>query len=242
MQHKILTSVSALAFFAVAACGDASVETPDSETAETPDSTTVEVAAAPTTVDLSEVSSGPYSLEKTHAFLTFEVGHNRGLSHYRVSFTDYDASLDFDADNPEASSLTVSINPTSLNTNYPGDYKAGHADSGFDTWEEDLARDEKIFNADAHPQITFQSTSVSLTGEDTGEVTGDLTLLGVTKPVTLDVTFNGHGNASWYGERDLIGFDASTTIKRSEFGMDAMIPNISDEVLVEFSGEFLQDE
>ena len=76
----------------------------------------------------------------------------------------------------------------------------------------------------------------------TGTVTGDLTLLGVTKPVSLDVSYNGVANPPWFGERDVIGFDASTTVQRSEFGMAAYIPNISDAVTVEFSGEFLQDE
>ncbi|MEQ9314317.1 MAG: YceI family protein, partial [Henriciella sp.] len=73
-------------------------------------------------------------------------------------------------------------------------------------------------------------------------VTGDLTFLGVTRPVTLDVTYNGTANAPWYGERDLIGFDATTTINRSEFGQDSLQGVISDEVVIEFSGEFLQDE
>ena len=80
------------------------------------------------------------------------------------------------------------------------------------------------------------------TGDLTGTVTGDLTLLGVTNPVTLDVTYNGVANPPWYGGRDVIGFDASTTLNRSDVGMGAYIPNIGDAVKVDFSGEFLQDE
>ena len=129
-----------------------------------------------------------------------------------------------------------------VETNYPGDYKAGHADSQWESWNEDVSRDAKWLNADEFPEITFVATDIARTGDLTGTVTGDLTLLGVTKPVTLDVTYNGVANPPWFGERDVIGFDASATVQRSEFGMAAYIPNISDAVTVEFSGEFLQDE
>ena len=97
-------------------------------------------------------------------------------------------------------------------------------------------------NAGAYPQITFTSTEVTRTGDTTGTVTGDLTFLGQTQPVTLDVTFNGVANVPWFGTRDIIGFDAVTTINRSEFGQDTLQGMISDEVVVEFSGEFLQQE
>ncbi|MEO0818373.1 MAG: YceI family protein [Pseudomonadota bacterium] len=191
---------------------------------------------------LAEVNGGAYSLERTHAFLTWKVGHQRGISDYTVQFGDFDADLNFDPADPAASTLSVTINPASLIVNYPGDYKAGHADSGFETWAEDMARNERWLNADTHPEITFTSTDVALTSGNTGTVTGDLTFLGTTLPVTLDVTYNGVGGAPWYGERDLIGFNATTTINRSDFGMTAAIPNVSDAVTIEFSGEFLQDE
>jgi len=239
-MNQILTlTAAAAASVALVACGgasDAPAETTPSEVAA-PEAPSV---AAPTNLD--GVASASYSLEKTHAFLTAYVGHATGISDYRISLTDLDAKLNFDTANPAASTLEVTINPMGIETNYPGDYKAGHADSGFETWNEHVARDATILNADAHSAITFKSTSASLNGGNSGQVTGDLTLLGVTKPVTLDVTYNGTGNAPWFGERDLIGFDATTTIKRSDFGMNAMIPIITDEVKIEFSGEFLQDE
>jgi polyisoprenoid-binding protein YceI len=97
-------------------------------------------------------------------------------------------------------------------------------------------------NAGEFPEIYFASTDISRTGDASGTVTGDLSFHGQTNPVTLDVTFNGLANAPWYGERDLIGFDASGTISRSSFGQDALQNMISDEVTVEFSGEFLQVE
>lgn len=235
----LTASASALAL--LAACGGGEPASPESDAPAPPPP--VDAAAAETDyAPLEEVSAANYSLERTHAFLTWKVGHSGGLSSYRVAFTDYDADLQFDPETPENSSLTVTINPMGVVSNYPLDYKAGHADSEFETWDEDISRNARWLNADEHPEITFTSTAVERTGEDTGTVTGDLAFLGQTLPVTLDVTFNGNGNAAWFGERDLIGFDATTTINRSDFGMTAAIPNISDEVVIEFSGEFLQDE
>ncbi|MEM5518399.1 YceI family protein [Henriciella sp. AS95] len=183
---------------------------------------------------LDGVAADTYQLDKTHAFLTWTVEHN-GLSSYTVNFTDFDATLEFDPEDLSASSVTVTIDPMGLETNYPDDAKRGE-------WHEELSTDDRFLNGDEHPEITFVSTSAEQTGDFTGTVTGDLTFLGVTKPVTMDVTYNGVGNVPWYGDRDILGFTATTTINRSDFGMDAMLGMISDETKIEFSGEFLQNE
>lgn len=239
IKTLIIGGVSA---FALAACGGAS-DAPTSEDAATPqDAAETAVATGDLHPLLADVAAGTYSLEKNHAFMTVKVGHNGGISQYRISFTDFDADLVFDPAAPETSSVSFTINPLAVETNYPGDYKAGHADSQWESWNEDVSRDAKWLNADVFPEITFVSTAVAKTGDLSGTVTGDLTLLGVTKPVTLDVSYGGVANPPWFGERDVIGFTASTTVQRSDFGMAAYIPSIADEVLVEFSGEFLQDE
>ena len=183
---------------------------------------------------LEGVGSGLYELEKTHAFLTWTVGHN-GISGYTVNFTDFDADLVFDAETPANSQLSVSINPTALNTNYPDPAKKVE-------WEEELGTDPRFMNANEFPTITFTSTAVEQTGEFEGTVTGDLTFLGVTQPVTLDVSYGGVANPPWFGQRDVIGFTASTTLNRSDFGQTSLSGVISDEVTIEFSGEFLQAE
>ncbi len=183
---------------------------------------------------LEGVASGLYELEKTHAFLTWTVQHN-GISGYTVNFTDFDADLVFDAETPANSQLSVSINPTALNTNYPDPEKKVE-------WETELGTDARFMNANEFPTITFTSTAVEQTGEFEGTVTGDLTFLGVTKPVTLNVSYGGVANPPWFGQRDVIGFTASTTITRSDFGSTALAAVISDEVEIEFSGEFLQAE
>lgn len=233
LKTLIVSSAGAIALAACGSASDAPAETSDAET------TSAEAELHPM---LADVATGTYSLEKNHAFMTVKVGHNGGITQYRISFTDFDGTLDFDPADPESSNLSFSINPMSVETNYPGDYKAGHADSAWESWNEDVSRDAKWLNADEFPEITFVTTAIERTGDLEGTVTGDLTLLGVTKPVSLDVSYGGVANPPWFGERDVIGFTAGTTVLRSEFGMGAYIPNISDEVIVEFTGEFLQDE
>lgn len=241
MNYIQTIATAAAAGLVLTACGGAETpsETPAAETtsAETP-------AEAPAALPekLAGAASGSYSLEKTHAFLTAYVGHAGGLSDYRISLTDFDAKLTFDPADPTASTLNVTINPLGIETNYPGDYKAGHEDSPYESWNEDVAKNPNWLHGDEFPEVTFTATELTTTGDYTGTMTGDLSWRGVTAPVTFDVTYNGTGNAPWFGERDLIGFDASTTITRSTWGSSAYIPNITDEVRIEFSGEFLQDE
>lgn len=184
-------------------------------------------------VSLSGADKGTYSLEKNHAFLTWTVKH-LGLSDYTVNFTDFDAKLNFNPDEPTASTISVTINPLAIQTNYPDPEKKVE-------WETKLTEGDNYFNAGEFAEITFVSTSAGTTGEFTGQVVGDLTFLGVTKPVTLDVTYNGVANVPWFGQRDLIGFNASTTIDRTEFGLTANGSSVSQDVVIEFSGEFLQD-
>lgn len=245
----ILAGASALA---LAACSqsddsvDIEADAPPAETATETDADDADTAAdaeAEATPETESITpdAATYSLEPTHAFLSFTVMHN-GLSEYTVDFTDFDVTLDLDPEAPENSTLTATIDPLGLNVNYQADYKAGHPDSPYANWPEALSKDGRFLNAEEFPEITFVSTEITPTGDETAEVTGDLTFLGLTRPVTLDVTYNGATNVAWYGERDLVGFDATTTISRSAFGQESLEGVISDEVVIEFSGELLQDE
>ena len=201
------------------------------------------LVAAPALAEqtLEGVADATYQLDPNHSFLTFNVTHN-GISTYTVYFTDFDATLDFNPEDPTASTLNVTINPAALEANYPADYKAGHPDSEFESWNDALSNDDRFLQADEYGEITFTSTSAEMTGDYTGTVTGDLSFRGETHPITLDVTYNGVGNVPWMGERDLLGFTASTTIDRTEFGMDALPGVISNDVGIEFSGEFIENE
>lgn len=231
---------SSLAMLALAACGSDGGQA-------APAGAEATLEAATETVEtegygpLTDVDTARYGLERSHAFLFFKVGHSGGISDYRVDLTDFDATLDFNAAQPDESRLRVTINPLGLQTNYPGDFKASHADSPYDSWNEALARDPRWLNADAYPEITFTSQNIVRTGQGSGEVTGELSFLGLSQTVTLDVTYGGVANPPWYGGRDVIGFTAETVLTRSDFGMDALLGPIGDAVTVTFSGEFLQD-
>lgn len=180
---------------------------------------------------LDGVDAGTYKLDTTHTYLTFSVSHG-GLSDYVVNMTGFDATLDFNPEDPTSSSIMMTIDPTQLNTYYPDPAKKAG-------WEDEISNDPKFFNAGEFPAITFQSTGVTKTGDYKGNVTGDLTFLGMTKPVTMSVTYNGTANLPWMGETDLIGFDAEGSFKRSEFGMSHLQGGIGDEVTIKFSGEFV---
>ena len=127
---------------------------------------------------LQSLPSGAYQLEKAHGSLIARMKH-MGLSNYTVRFTDFDATLDFDPKNPAASHVKAIINPLSVRAEHP-------TDTG---WDKRIGED--LLEGAEFAQIVFDSKSIEVTGEFTGKITGDLTLMGVTEPVTLDVTYNG---------------------------------------------------
>ncbi len=182
---------------------------------------------------LEGVPSGAYEMDKTHAMLVWKVSH-LGLSTYVSRFTEFDAMLDFNPEDPAASSLSVTVNPASVETDYRGNFKEGHPNSEHDTWNEELGLGDSWLNGDEFPEITFVSTDIETTGDYTGKVTGDLTFLGVTKPVTLDVTYNGTQNMR--GRK--VGFSATGTIDRTEFGLGTYAPMIGTQVELEIEAEF----
>ena len=197
-----------------------------------------ETAAVEEDVELGR--AGSYVLDRNHASLTWRVSHF-GLSNYTGRFTEFDATLEFNPDDASATRVTATINPMSVETDYPGDYLAGHADSGFQSWNEDLARNANWFRGDEFPTITFTSTSANPVTNSAGTVTGDLTFLGITRPVTLDVRYNGVANFPWAPDTDVIGFSATTTLNRSEFGMSALQGAIGDEVEIIIEAEFREN-
>jgi len=181
---------------------------------------------------LAPIESSNFELDRTHAFLTVSVKHF-GLSDYSIDFTDFDAQLDFQADDPPASAISVQVNTAALDTQYPDPDKKVE-------WEDELANEGRWLNAGEFPTATFISTSATQTGEFTGTLTGDLNLRGVTAPLTLDVTYNGTATSPLDGGRRRIGFNATGSFNRSDFGMGAMTSFVSDEVTLSFSGEFLE--
>ncbi len=226
MKLKLLAAAALLAL--TAACAQPA-EAPVADAPAAPEAIAAIAIAAP---------AGVYTLDKSHAAVTFQVMH-LGLSNYTARFTDFDAQLTLDPANPTASSVTATINPASVETDYAGDYRATHRGSAYRSWDEDLARNPSWFNAVAHPTISFQSTGLTLTGERTGTMTGNLTFLGQTHPVTLDVTFNGeHVPHPFRPGIAAIGFSARGTLNRSTWGMSNYVPNIGDAVNLIIEAEF----
>lgn len=170
------------------------------------------LAAPLTFADVAGAPSGTYGVDKNHAYITFSYLHH-GFSNPHVGFDNFDATLELDSENVENSSLTVDIDANSIN-------------SRVEIFNEHL-RGEDFFDTANHPGITFVSTGMKSTGENTYAVEGDLTIKGVTKAVTLDTTINRFGTVR--GTQKL-GVSAETKVMRSEWGLTNGLPNVSDEV------------
>ena len=187
------------------------------------------VPAAPT-----EARAGAYKLDKAHASLLFRVDH-LGFSKYTARFRRFDADLQFDPAKPAAMSVTATIDPASIETDYP--------DPAQLDFNAEL-RGSKFLDTVQFPAITFRSTAVELTGANTALVKGELGLHGVTRPMTLDVSFNGGYAGHPMDPQSRIGFSARGVLKRSEFGMAYGIPaqgstmGVSDAVEVLIEAEF----
>ena len=178
--------------------------------------------------------AGAYTLDKAHASLIFRVNHI-GFSDYTRRFKRFDAKLQFDPANMSRSSVTVSVDATSLETDYPSpkelDFNA-------------LLQNAEWLDTAKFPQMTFRSSKVEVTAPSTLKISGDLTLRGVTRPMVLDATYNGGYEGHPLDPHARIGFSAHGTLKRSDFGMTVGIPapgttmGVGDEVEVIIEAEF----
>ncbi len=176
--------------------------------------------------------AGQYYMDKAHTSVTFRVSH-MGFSHYTARFSRIDGRLQFDPAHPEAMRVEATIDPASLDLNAPP--------AGF---REQLLG-KGWLEAAQFPQMTFKSTGVKLTGPHAAAVTGNLTLHGVTRPVVLQVTYNGGYPPNSFdpgGAR--VGFSAHGVLKRSAFGIAQGIPapgttmGVSNDVDIAIETEF----
>ena len=173
--------------------------------------------------DLSNVPSAKYTLDNTHGYITFTYSH-LGFSNPRVGFNSFDTVLELDSRNPANSTVEVTIDASSI-------------DSRVAEFNDHL-KSSDFFNTAEYPTITFKSTKVEATGANTFDVTGDLTILGTTRPVTLATTINKAAN---HPMRDVptVGVSASGTLLRSAWGLGAYVPAVSDEVELSIEVELL---
>lgn len=177
----------------------------------------------------NDMPAGQYQVDLSHASVVWKVSH-LGLSDYVARFSDFDASIDYNPNDISKSKVTASINPMSIQTAYPN---ADEKD-----FDKVLATESGWFNAGKFASIDFISTDIEMTGEKTAIMKGDLTFLGVTKSVELDVVFNGAMARQPFSGKPTMGFSATTKLLRSEFGMSKYVPSIGDEVEVMIEGEF----
>jgi polyisoprenoid-binding protein YceI len=177
--------------------------------------------------DPRNAPTGVYEIEPTHTSVCFTIVH-MGLSAYPGCLEKISGSIGFDGKDPKNSKADITLDLTSVRT-------------ASDKLNGKLQKD--FFKTDVNKTATFRSTSATVTGPNKGTIKGDLTLNGVTKPVTLNVTFNG-GLKHPFAQRYAIGFDATGSFKRSDFGLDKVDWSafVSDEVKLVIAAELIAKE
>ncbi|MDZ7627418.1 MAG: YceI family protein [Parvularculaceae bacterium] len=224
----LLAGISTLT---LAACGKppetaAPVEPPASaETAPAPsaEAAAAEIAPAETPFDVSMTVPGVYNADTSHAYITFSYDH-QGYSRPWLRWRSWTGDLNWNPGAPEQSSIAVVIDAASI-------------DSGVDKFDDHL-KSADFFEVEKYPQITFNSTSVTIDGLATAKIAGDLTVKGATKPVTLDVKINRAADDD-FAKGYKLGFSGKTSIKRSDFGVDKYTPFVGDDVEILIEAEFV---
>jgi polyisoprenoid-binding protein YceI len=161
-----------------------------------------------------------YAIDPVHTSVTFKIKH-LGISNVHGRFNDVSGTLIYDSDSASNSSIEMQVKTASIDT--------------INSKRDDDLRSPNFFDARKFPFIQFKSTSVKKITEDTFEVAGNLTVHGVTRPITVSVLKTGSGKDPWGGYR--IGFETVFNIKRSDFGMQNMLGIVGDKVQLAISLE-----
>ena len=153
----------------------------------------------------SAVNAAVYVIDTkgAHAFVNFKIKH-LGYSWLHGRFNTFDGEFNYDAEKPNASQIMVNIDTTSLDSN--------HAE------RDKHLRGKDFLNVDKYPTATFKSTKITFNNDDSGKVTGDFTLHGVTKSITFEIDKIGEGQDPWGGYR--VGFEGETSLKLSDYGIN----------------------
>lgn len=181
----------------------------------------------------SEQPAGAYALDSRHVSVIWKIRHG-GVGIFAARFDTIAGTLTFNPQNPAASTITATIAAASVNT---GVLNA----SGERAFDREIAT--QAFGSEANPEIKFVSRSATATGPSTGTITGDLTLNGVTKPITLETSFEG-GRFVQFRGKQVLGFSARGTFNRKDFGASLSNPLadgfVSELVELEINAEFVQ--
>ena len=188
------------------------------------------LSAAAVGQDDVKAPSGSYLNDPGHTRFLWRIEY-LGLSNYTARINGVTIELDFNAEDLTASTVRAVIDPTSVDTGYAGD----------EDFDAKISNDERILNAGMHPTIEFVSTKVTAAGANTMTVSGDLTLLGTTRPVTLDVTLSGSTDEHPFAKVPALGFEATAVVDRTEFGLDFLSGSgLGDEIDIEIQAEFIK--
>ena len=188
--------------------------------------TSAVLAAATAFASPAFATAENYVLDASHSQILFTYNHLGYSTTYNM-FSGFDGEISFNQEDPAASSVSVSFPVRSMFTGWEARFEHFMGDDFFGAGEDEM--------------VTFASTSIEVTGEDTALITGDLTLNGITKPVVLDAKLNQVGMHPM-AEKPWAGFDATTTLLRSDFEVGAFAPFVSDEVDVLIPIEAMQAE
>lgn len=175
----------------------------------------------PGTMDAKRVGAGNYTVDPNHTQVVFTVNH-LGFNSYWGIFGNATGTLTLDPAKPNAAAVSIEIPLSGLVTTSA-------------KLNEHLAKPD-FFDSAKFPTATFKSTSVTVSGTS-AQIAGNLTLHGVTKPVVLDAKFTGAGTSPM-GGKGTIGFEATTLVKRSDYGISAFVPLVSDEVPLKITVAF----
>lgn len=231
-QKKLLIPLFALSMLGSVACSAAN-DAVNQAASNVPAAAQTVTSAVKDVVDtaltpaanIADAPSGLYKSEAGHAYIAMSYDH-QGYARPILRWGAFDASVNVDSENPENSTLEVVIDAASI-------------DSGVERFDQHLAAAD-FFDVANYPNITFKSSEMSQLVQGRGQVTGELTIKDITKPVTMDVTLNKVGKHFQSGA-DMFGISAKTMLRRDDFGV-GKYGVVGQDVEVQIEVEFLKAE
>ncbi|MFM0002205.1 YceI family protein [Paraburkholderia dipogonis] len=186
--------------------------------------TPVQVLTHTVSQNETRVPPGRYEIDPDHCSITFDIDHFK-YSRFTARFDRKKGELDWNEGGLDKSTTSVTIDAASIDTNVP--------------LLDKMVKSANMLDVERYPEIRFVSTRFERTGESRGTLTGDLTIHGVTQPVSLDVTFNGFAPDP-LTKKDTLGFSAEGHFSRAKFGLATWYPAVGDDIHVRIQAEFVK--
>lgn len=159
----------------------------------------------------TQAAAQPHLVDKSHSQITFMVDH-LGFSAIHGQFREFDAQVDFNPDRVEEARVRFTIKADSVETFWPA--------------RDEHLRSPDFFNTEVYPEIMFESTAVVPTGSDTARIQGNLTMVGQTRPLSLEAKLNAMGPSPFNPGLTIAGFTVTGVIDRTDFGLDFAAPAV----------------